>query len=192
MGLFDWFFGLLGALGLYEKKASILFLGLDNAGKTTLLRLMAGDHLAVHAPTVHPTNDEITVNGLKIKAFDVGGHEQARRIWSDYFGTVDAIVYLLDISDHERIKEANRELMQLLASDELNGVPFLVLGNKTDVPGSLDEQGVRERFSLKDFDGGGAAAAADAADPRKIRLFMCSLVRGEGYMDAFRWLASIL
>lgn len=184
MGFVDWLFSLLGLFGLHTKHKSIVFLGLDNAGKTTLMHLLIKNELLTHTPTVHPTSEEMTVGGVQFTAFDLGGHEQARRVWKDYTTAVDAVVFIIDMADRERSREAHHELHALLACEDLIGVPFLVLGNKIDVPGSMTEQEARQTFTIP------AGSDVVQAGMTPIALHMCSLVQRRGYTEGFKWIGA--
>ncbi|KAL7104857.1 hypothetical protein ACP275_07G007700 [Erythranthe tilingii] len=189
---FDWFYGLLSSLGLYRKEAKILFLGLDNAGKTTLLHMLRDEKLVQHQPTQHPTSEELSIGNINFKAFDLGGHRIARRVWCDYYAQVDAVLYLVDASDKERFAESKRELNALLSDESLRNAPFLILGNKIDLHYAASEDELRYYMGLTGVTTGKGKVNLADTNVRPIEVFMCSIVRKMGYGDGFRWVSQYI
>eukprot|EP01059_Diplonema_ambulator_P023319 TRINITY_DN38752_c0_g1_i1.p1 TRINITY_DN38752_c0_g1~~TRINITY_DN38752_c0_g1_i1.p1 ORF type:complete len:195 (+),score=46.64 TRINITY_DN38752_c0_g1_i1:43-627(+) len=191
MGWFDWMWGALRYLGLSSKQGKILFLGLDNAGKTTLLGRMKDGKVGSHKPTNHPNQEEFAIGSIKIRAFDLGGHAQARLLWKQYFTKVDGVIFLVDAAHHERIPEAKEQLDLLLNDDMLTKVPFVILGNKIDMPGAMSETQLKMELGV---DGlcTGQSPKTGKANFRPLEVFMVSVVQGRGYGNAFRWLSTYL
>ena len=123
-------------------------------------------------------------------AHDLGGHETARKIWDRHFTDVDAIIYLVDAADRERIPEAKRELDHLITHPALESVPFLVLGNKIDRRDALTEQELRATLNLTQTTGKDVTSATEGVRP--LELFVCSVVKRTGYDKGFNWLNNFL
>eukprot|EP00092_Neocalanus_flemingeri_P035846 GFUD01039026.1.p1 GENE.GFUD01039026.1~~GFUD01039026.1.p1 ORF type:complete len:195 (+),score=29.38 GFUD01039026.1:63-647(+) len=190
--LWDLITGALGYLGLARKSGKLLFLGLDNAGKTTLLHMLKDDRMAQHVPTLHPTSEELCIDNIKFTTFDLGGHHQARRVWKDYFPAVDAIVFLVDSCDRARFGESKEELQSLLTDEQLANCPVLVLGNKIDRPGAASENELWQLFGLYgQTTGKGRVSRADM-NGRPLEMFMCSVLKRQGYGEGFRWISQYL
>ncbi len=135
-------------LGFFQKNANIVFLGLDNAGKTTLLYMLQSDRYTQTDSTIHPHQAEITIGNIRFNSYDLGGHLQARKTWREYCGQLDGIIFIIDAADHDRFGEAKKELDALLEMKELENVPFVVFGNKIDKRESAKEEELRDYLGL--------------------------------------------
>jgi len=158
-------------------------LGLDNAGKSTLLYMVKNDRMTQTAPTIHPHSEELKLGNIKFNTFDLGGHETARKIWKEYFPAVDGIIFLVDAADPSRFPEAKEELENVLNTPELANIPICILGNKVDKVNAVKEEELKESLDLSMF---------SSKDSRPIQLYMCSITKKTGYSQAFNWISEYL
>lgn len=97
-------------------------------------------------PTVGFNMRKITKGNVTIKLWDIGGQPRFRSMWERYCRGVNAIVFMVDAADTDKMEAAKNELMQLLEKPQLEAIPVLVLGNKKDLPNALDERQLIERM----------------------------------------------
>ena len=114
------------------------------------------------------------------------------QVWKDYFPAVDAIVFLIDSCDRGRFNESKVELDSLLTDEQLSNCPVMVLGNKIDRPGAASEDELRQIFGLYGQTTGKGKVPRSELHGRPLELFMCSVLKRQGYGEGFRWISQYL
>jgi GTP-binding protein SAR1 len=165
-----WWYKALAKFGIFLKKGRLLVLGLDNAGKSTLLTVLLRNEVIPTAPTQQPVTDMITIGHMKLRAVDMGGHEIARRMWAQYSHEADGIVYIVDAVDRDRFQEAAIELHKLLAASTLPpGAPVLILANKVDLPHAAQQEELYYALGLDELAQVCASPSFSSPHPAAIR-----------------------
>lgn len=164
-----------------KKEARVLILGLDNAGKTTLLyRLHSPQAVVRTAPTIGFNVETISVGNISMQAWDLGGQSSLRPYWRCYVAGTNALIYVVDSSDTARIGTTKKELMSMLEEEELKDAVLLVLANKQDQKGALSEAEVSEAMGLA------------AIQNRPWHIAKTVAVKGEGLEEAMKWLSDAI
>mmetsp|Transcript_10102 Transcript_10102/g.16327 ORF Transcript_10102/g.16327 Transcript_10102/m.16327 type:complete len:243 (-) Transcript_10102:242-970(-) len=140
----------------------VLLLGLDYAGKTTFKEQCefiysgGGDGKSMRSrieektsPTVGLNIGKIETGRVKLLLWDLGGQEGLRQLWHNYFAEAHAVIFIVDSTDVERLREAKEILDTLLEDPKLKGAPFLILANKQDVPGALGESAITKVLNME-------------------------------------------
>ncbi|KAH6803770.1 ADP-ribosylation factor-like A1A [Perilla frutescens var. frutescens] len=148
MGLWDSLLNWLRSL-FYKQEMELSLVGLQNAGKTSLVNAIAtGGYSEDLIPTVGFNMRKVTKGNVTIKLWDLGGQRRFRSMWERYCRGVSAIVYVIDAADRDSIPITRSELHDLLKKPTLAGIPLLVLGNKIDKSEALAEQALIDQLGL--------------------------------------------
>ncbi|XP_076742638.1 ADP-ribosylation factor-like protein 3 isoform X1 [Maylandia zebra] len=116
-----------------EQEVRLLLLGLDNAGKTTVLKQLAAEDISHITPTQGFNIKSVQSAGFKLNVWDIGGQRKIRPYWRNYFENTDVLIYVIDSSDRKRFEETSLELAELLEEETLATVPLLIFANKQDL-----------------------------------------------------------
>merc|ERR1712065_83622 len=132
----------------------LTLVGLQNSGKTTLVNVFSGGIYDENMiPTVGFNMRKVSKGNVTIKLWDIGGQPRFRSMWERYCRGVNAIIYVVDSADHEKLEQSKKELHDLLDKPAVAGIPLLVLGNKNDLSESLTVDEVISKLELKSIGG---------------------------------------
>merc|ERR1712014_420628 len=140
---------------LRKQEMRILMLGLDAAGKTTILYKLKLGEVITTIPTIGFNVEAVEYKNINFTVWDVGGQDKIRRLWRHYYQNTQGVIFVVDSNDRERIDDssgsdnsAKEELHRMLAEDELRDAVLLVFANKQDLPNAMSVNEVTERLGL--------------------------------------------
>ncbi|KAJ3056285.1 ADP-ribosylation factor protein 3 [Rhizophlyctis rosea] len=181
--------------GLYKQYTQkeeyyVIILGLDNAGKTTLLEKIKSIYMGVAglppekiAPTVGLNIGKVDMpNNSRVNFWDLGGQRELHSIWEKYYTECHAIVFVVDSTDSERIEEVKDTFDRVISNDIIEGVPVLMLANKQDHAEALKVHDIKELFN----------PIAVKLGARDSKVLPVSALAGDGVREAIDWLCTRL
>ncbi|RAO64716.1 uncharacterized protein BHQ10_000728 [Talaromyces amestolkiae] len=131
-----------------SKEMRILMLGLDAAGKTTILYKLKLNQDVTTIPTVGFNVESVTYKNVKFNVWDVGGQDKIRPLWRHYYSGTQGLIFVVDSSDTARLSEARLELHKIINDREMKDALLLVFANKQDTPGHLSPEEITNALQL--------------------------------------------
>eukprot|EP00755_Sulcionema_specki_P036173 Sspe_Gene.106389::Locus_84127_Transcript_1_1_Confidence_1.000_Length_670::g.106389::m.106389/K07950/ARL5B; ADP-ribosylation factor-like protein 5B len=153
----------------------IVILGLNNAGKTTILYSLHLGEVVVTQPTIGSNVEQITHKNINLVCWDLGGQESLRPDWGLYYVDTQAVIMVVDSTDIERLPLVKEELFHVLEHPDLKTARLLVYANKQDLSGALDAQGISKALSLHNI------------TEHEWHIQSCCALTGEGLSDGLTW-----
>merc|ERR1712170_92631 len=102
-----------------KKEMRILMVGLDAAGKTTILYKLKLGEVVTTIPTIGFNVEEVQYKNINFTVWDVGGQDKIRKLWRYYYQNTQGVIFVVDSNDRERIEDAREELAKILNEDEM-------------------------------------------------------------------------
>lgn len=158
----------------------ICIVGLDSAGKTTILYKLELGEFVKTAPTIGSNVEVIKHDNVQLSMWDLGGQSALRPTWRTYFINTDAVILVVDSADHDRLDLAREELHALLGSEDLAQACLLVYANKQDLPKASSAAELSETLALHSIRG------------HDWHIQACSALEGTGLYDGLNWMTARL
>jgi len=157
----------------------ILMVGLDAAGKTTILyKLKLGD-VVTTIPTTGFSVDTVEYKNISFTVWDVGRKDKVRRLWHHYYKNTEGLIFVVDSNDSDRIDAARDELHEMLNADELRDAVLLVYANKQDLPDAMSTAEITKKLGLHGL----------RPSSRVWHIQACCGTKGDGLMEGLDMLS---
>ncbi|GAW22867.1 ADP-ribosylation factor family-domain-containing protein [Xylaria bambusicola] len=163
-----------------KKEMRILMVGLDAAGKTTILYKLKLGEIVTTIPTIGFNVETVEYKNIQFTVWDVGGQDKIRPLWRHYFQNTQGIIFVVDSNDRDRIVEAREELQRMLNEDELRDAILLVFANKQDLPNAMNAAEITDKLGLHGL------------RQRAWYIQSTCATSGDGLYEGLEWLATTL
>jgi len=155
-----------------------LMVGLDAAGKTTILYRLCLGEIVTTIPTIGFNVETVVHRGTRLTVWDVGGRDKIRPLWRHYFQNTKGLIFVVDCNDHDRLPEVQSELQRFLCEDELRDASILLFANKQDLPNAMTGQALTAALRLREV------------TERPWHVQECCAVSGEGLTEGLNWIVT--
>jgi ADP-ribosylation factor protein 1 len=163
-----------------KEEMRILMVGLDAAGKTTILYKLKLGEVVTTIPTIGFNVETVEYKNISFTVWDVGGQDKIRPLWRHYYQNTDGLIFVVDSNDRDRIDDAREELHRMLNEDELSEAVILVFANKQDLPKAMSAMELTEKLGLNTLRGRTWYIQASCA------------TTGDGLYEGLDWLSQTL
>ncbi|CAL9764958.1 unnamed protein product, partial [Musa acuminata subsp. burmannicoides] len=161
-----------------KKEMRILMVGLDAAGKTTILYKLKLGEIVTTIPTIGFNVETVEYKNISFTVWDVGGQDKIRPLWRHYFQNTQGLIFVVDSNDRDRVVEARDELHRMLNEDELRDAVLLVFANKQDLPNAMNAAEITDKLGLHSL------------RLRHWYIQSACATSGEGLYEGLDWLSS--
>ncbi|KAL1920602.1 uncharacterized protein VTP21DRAFT_979 [Calcarisporiella thermophila] len=165
---------------LGKREMRILMVGLDAAGKTTILYKLKLGEIVTTIPTIGFNVETVEYKNISFTVWDVGGQDKIRPLWRHYFQNTQGIIFVVDSNDRDRIVEARDELQRMLNEDELRDALLLVFANKQDLPNAMNPAEITDKLGLHSL------------RQRQWFIQATCATSGDGLYEGLEWLSNAL
>jgi len=162
---------------LSKQEMRILMVGLDAAGKTTILYKFKLGEIVTTIPTIGFNVETVEYKNISFTVWDVGGQDKIRPLWRHYFQNTQGLIFVVDSNDRDRAGEARDELHRMLKEDELHDAVLLVFANKQDLPNAMSAAEITDKLGL------------NSLRQRQWYIQSTCATSGEGLYEGLDWLS---
>jgi len=160
-----------------KEEMSILMVGLDAAGKTTILYKFRLGEVVTTIPTIGFNVETVEYKNISFTVWDIGGQDRIRPLWNHYYRSAQALIYVVDSNDVDRIDLAAEEFHRVISSDELRHAAVLIFANKQDLPHAMSASEISDKMRLRQLRG------------QEWFVQACCATTGDGLYTGLDWLA---